>query len=81
MDAAALVGEMLRVPIVTYGGVDLVGPALTLAADTGRSVYDCLYLALSIRQNLPLLTADERLANALHDGPFAKHICFVGDHR
>lgn len=78
-DAAALVGEMLRVPVATHGGVDLVGPALTLAANTGRTVYDCLYLALAIREKIPVLTGDERFANALLAGPFAKHIRFVGD--
>jgi predicted nucleic acid-binding protein len=77
-DAAALMEEMLRVPIVTHASLDLVAPALALAAGTGRTVYDCLYLALAIRENIPLLTGDERFANALSADPFAKRICFVG---
>jgi predicted nucleic acid-binding protein len=77
-DAVGIVAEMLRVPIVTYSGFELVSSALTLAGATGRTVYDCLYLALAIRENVPLLTADERLANAMKSGPFAKRIVFVG---
>lgn len=77
-DATALVDEMLRVPIVTHGHLGLVSPALALAAETGRSVYDCLYLALAIRENVPLLTGDERLVNALAAGPYSKRVRFVG---
>jgi len=77
-DAGALVDEMLRVPVVTHGHLGLVGPALTLAAETGRTVYDCLYLALAIRENIPLLTGDERLANGLAAGPHGKRVRFVG---
>ena len=77
-DAGALVDEMLRVPLVTHGHVSLVGPALALAAETGRTVYDSLYVVLAIRENIPLLTGDERLANALAAGPYGKRVRFVG---
>jgi predicted nucleic acid-binding protein len=78
-DAGELVQEMLRLPILTSASFELVSPAMALAADTGRTVYDCLYLALAIRENVPLLTGDERLVNALRTGPFARRIVFVGD--
>lgn len=80
-DAPALIQEMLRVPIVTHRNFDLVASATILAADTGRTVYDCLYLALAIQENICVLTADERFANALRAGPYAKHMRFVGDAR
>ena len=80
-DAAAVMEEMLRVPIATDANFELVGPALALAADTGHTVYDCLYLTLAIRENIPLLTGDERFANALKAGPLTKWIHFVGDRR
>jgi len=37
--------------------------AISLAFD--RSVYDSVYVALAVESNCPLLTADERLVNAL----------------
>lgn len=71
---------MPRVPIVTRASLDLIAPAMALAAETGRTVYDSLYLALAMRENIPLLTGDERFANALSAGPLGKRIRFVGRH-
>ena len=39
--------------------------AFALAADHRRTVYDMLYLALAEREDCPLITADERLVNAV----------------
>ena len=49
----------------TLSSTALVTPALDLALRHDRSVYDSLYVALAVRQNAQLVTADERLANAL----------------
>ena len=43
----------------------LVDDALRLAITHGRSVYDSLYVALSVRESCRLVTADDKLANAL----------------
>ena len=43
----------------------LLKDAFTIAATFERSVYDSIYIALAVTANLPLVTADERLANAL----------------
>ena len=39
--------------------------ALTIAVDFGRTVYDSTYVALAVATGSQLLTADERLVNAL----------------
>jgi predicted nucleic acid-binding protein len=39
--------------------------ALTIALDFGRTVYDSTYVALAVATGSQLLTADERLVNAL----------------
>jgi predicted nucleic acid-binding protein len=39
--------------------------ALKIALVHDRSVYDCLYVALAIQFKVQMITADERLANAL----------------
>lgn len=77
-DAAAIYGDMLRFPILTSSNGELAASALALAMQTGRSVYDCLYLALAIRENIPFLTGDERLVHALAGGPHAKLVRFIG---
>jgi len=49
----------------TTASRDLLYEAFHLATTFHRSVYDCFYVALALRSGAPLVTADERLANAL----------------
>jgi predicted nucleic acid-binding protein len=49
----------------TVPSVKLLNQAFQIATDNGRTVYDCLYVALAAQTNTQLITADERLANAL----------------
>ena len=51
--------------IPTISSVDLVPRALELAIAHRRTVYDSVYVALALRVKANLITADERLANAL----------------
>jgi predicted nucleic acid-binding protein len=51
--------------IVTVPSIDLVPQALALAVNHGRTVYDSLYVALAMQSESELITADERLANAM----------------
>jgi predicted nucleic acid-binding protein len=43
----------------------LIAEAFAIAHSFDRTVYDCIYVALALAIDAPLLTADERLANAL----------------
>jgi len=49
----------------TVPSLELLAEALTIAFANDRSVYDCLYVALAIQFKIEMITADERLANAL----------------
>jgi len=51
--------------ISTIPSHDLVPRAQQLAVAHDRTVYDCIYVALAVRAKGILITADERLANAL----------------
>lgn len=44
---------------------DLMNAALRIACVYDRAVYDCLYVALAIQSGTQMITADERLANAV----------------
>jgi predicted nucleic acid-binding protein len=44
---------------------DLLGQALQIAVACDRSFYDSLYVALAVSTKTELITADERLVNAL----------------
>ena len=73
-EASEAMSRLLAVPLTLVSHRDLVGPALDLATSHGRTVYDCTYLALADREGLPLLTADERLFNALDAEGFRMHL-------
>jgi predicted nucleic acid-binding protein len=49
----------------TYSSATLLHRAFDIANAYERSVYDSLYVALAVHSRAPLITADERLANAL----------------
>jgi len=49
----------------TTASLDLLEEAFSIAATFDRTVYDSLYVALAVRLKADMVTADERLANAL----------------
>lgn len=69
--ARELMREARMFPLQTHPCAELAEHATALALETGRSAYDCVYIALAIRERGELLTADERLVNALRGGPLA----------
>ena len=77
-EAEQLLGDFLRLPLRIAPSGELVEAAMQLALRTGRTVYDCLYLALAVKTKCVCVTADKRLANALQDTPLAKHVAWIG---
>lgn len=77
-EAAEMVDQLLLVPMQIHASNTLVGQAVRLAIETDRTAYDCLYLALAIREGCPLITADKRLVNALSRSKLARHIQLLG---
>jgi len=57
--------DMKNRSFFTVSSLELLGEALEIALAHDRSVYDCLYVALAIQFQVEMITADERLANAL----------------
>ncbi len=51
--------------------------AIGLAAGLGRTVYDSLYVSISILSGCAVITADRRLLNAVRDSPFASSILWL----
>jgi len=69
MDAAtAQIGArwLLQVPVQVHDSASLLADALALAMQMQHPAYDCFYLALAMRVNAPLVTADRRLHARCH---------------
>ena len=64
-DAKAIIDGFPKLEIAFTPTTELLGDAYNLAITHRRTVYDSLYLALSIRKKCQLVTADERLVNAV----------------
>jgi predicted nucleic acid-binding protein len=63
--AERIAAEMKSQNFPTVPSLALTAEALKIAFTYDRSVYDCLYVALAIQSKSQMITADERLANAL----------------
>jgi predicted nucleic acid-binding protein len=76
--ANGIVRDVARMPLTIIPSASIISAALDLAIQTRRTVYDCLYLALAIDRGCSLVTGDERFANALGAGPYARHVRWIG---
>jgi predicted nucleic acid-binding protein len=64
-EASTALSTLQEQELPTVPSLILVNSALSIALKYGRSLYDCLYVTLAVRSNAQLVTADEKLANAL----------------
>ena len=77
-DAVKLFSDIMELPLEIASSDQLVGPALELAMQTGRTVYDCLYVALAVEIKTVMISTDRRLVNSLTSGPLKDHVVWLG---
>ena len=76
-DAQSVIDEFRKLEFVWTPTSILLEQAYNLAVTHKRTVYDCLYVALSLRENCQFVTADERLKNALNSS--TPNVRWLGD--
>jgi predicted nucleic acid-binding protein len=69
-----LPGSVVIVPIET-----LLEKAVELALEFKASIYDSLYVALSVEREIPLVTADEKLAKKFASSRSAERIILLAN--
>lgn len=70
---------MRYVPLEIVPSAETVENALAIAVETGRTVYDCLYLVTALQRRVRLVTADRKFYDALKGGPYESHLLWVED--
>lgn len=70
-DFAAAVDLLRTAPVGTPLSMRrLAASSARLARDLGHPVYDCVYLALAIHENYPVVTADTRFHDKVRNHPY-----------
>jgi predicted nucleic acid-binding protein len=64
-DARKVFDEFQRLIFSVTPTSNLLEEAYTIAVAHDRTIYDALYVALSLRKGCPFVTADEKMVNAL----------------
>jgi predicted nucleic acid-binding protein len=77
-EATDLLADVLALPLDITPSEQLITAALELALRTGRTAYDCLYVALAVQKETVVFSGDQRLVNALARGPLKDHIALLG---
>lgn len=78
-EAERIGADVGQADVTIHPMAPLLGSALRLGLETGRSVYDSMYLALAEMLSTRLVTADRRLYNALQGGPYAGLVLWIED--
>lgn len=80
-DAAALISTVTGQPINWADDESIAADALgiALSLSQGRTIYDCMYLALARRIGAVLVTADARFVNALAGTEYRSNVILLAD--
>lgn len=78
MDDAKVALEAIRAqPLQIYPSLGLMPCVFDMAVRTQRAVYDCVYLVLAVEYQCQMVSADEKLFNALQTDPLIAHLLWV----
>jgi len=78
-DGAGARDLLRRLPVTMHPFRQLQDLAYETALVTGRSMYDCLYVALAVLLDGQVVTADHRLYKAMAGGVLAENLLWVED--
>lgn len=77
--ADRILARLPQLPITRHPDASLLTPAFDIACQTKRTVYDSLYLALAFQLGGQMVTADQKLFNAIQSTRWAASIRWVED--
>lgn len=78
-DAAERMSVLLRAPVIGTAVTELMPLAFSISVAHSVTIYDSLYVALSEKLGISLVTADRRLIARLASAVPAERLIWVGD--
>ena len=78
-DIYSLIGDFKAVDLIIYRTDKLMNMAWDIARKYDRSFYDSLYIALAVKHECRVVTADLKLYNALKPTSLKKHVLWIED--
>ena len=78
-DGRSILRALMLTALELHAVTPLLEPVFDIALATGRTVYDSIYLALAVALSCKMVTADQKLFNALRGGPFSDDVLWVAD--
>jgi predicted nucleic acid-binding protein len=76
-DARQVIAALSALNLQITPSAALLAEAYPLAVSHRRTIYDALYIALSLRERCPFVTADEKLVNAVKGS--LSNVLFLAD--
>jgi predicted nucleic acid-binding protein len=77
--AEEALAALLRLPLIHVPIAEIAHEAMSLAGHGKRPFHDAAYLALAVREDVPLITADWRWYALVSNGPLKDYVKFVRD--
>lgn len=78
-DVCTTADSLDGLPLEVWPDHPLLRLSPEIAPDVRLTMFDAVYVALAVRLQKRVVTADRRLMNALQCGPFAAHVCWVAE--
>ncbi len=78
-DACQILSDFQRLPLESCAIELLLNDAWQIAITYQCTFYDALYVALALKEECLLVTADQKLFNILQDTPLAKLMIWIED--
>jgi predicted nucleic acid-binding protein len=78
-EAERILDALGRSPLEFHAARALIPDGMRIAAALGRLLYDSLYLALAVRERVPLVTADRKYFRAILGSRWAEHVVWIED--
>lgn len=78
-EARLVMKGIQKQPINIFPSELVIESALEIAVDSSRTVYDACYIALAMLNACQVVTADQRLANALQGSPYGQYVIKLAD--